>query len=685
MKLKVQEQEIGREEQARLYRRLFQYTKPYKWRLLAGIIAGIISAGSLFVIFDNANDAVASFRASGQFSTQSPEPEARSPESEARSPEPKAQEPVADIDGRAARPFAAAEDEQTVGRRVPAPQSATKSKDDKKVDDKLAKIEKFFEKHGIKIKIRNTDGSITWQGLALVLCVIPVFLIIRIGTTVLNHYFMRWVGAAVVRDVRNDIFSTLQKQSLKYYGNSDIGELISRCVNDTATVEHVISSTVANAARAPFEILAVIIWAAAYSIENEIGRFVLSIGIFLPLCVLPIIILGQKVKRWTKRSLERISFVVSRMHENFTGIRVVKAFNTEKYEEDRFHKLNHEYFRAVVKTLKAEILMSPLMEAVIAVIAMAFVVVCFICKVDLIKVGMVATAVYMAYRPLKEIAQINAWLQRGAAALGRIFNILDADTSLPEAANPFPKKSFDDKIVFNHVDYSFSPEGPAVVTDATFEVPHGALVALVGETGSGKSTYANLLARFYDPVKGTVTIDGINLRDIATSDLRKLIGVVTQDTILFNDTIESNIAYGTEGATHEQVVAAAKMANAHDFIVAHPEGYDRICGEKGFVLSGGEKQRVALARAILKNPPILILDEATSALDTVTERLVQDAITKVMANRTVFAIAHRLSTVRDADCILVIEKGRIVESGTHKELYEKGGRYRRLCDMQLQG
>lgn len=666
MKLTPEEQEISGKERRRLYRRLYQFAKPYKWRIFAGVLAGIISAGSLFVIFDNANMAVASFRTGGQPVAG----EATGADSAGEGSVGEAADAAAP---EAALPAAASED------------GAAVSGDDKKVDDKLARIEAFFARHGMEITIRNADGTITWQGLALVLCVIPVFLIIRIGTTVLNHYFMRWVGAAVVRDIRNAIFTTLQRQSLKYYGKSDIGELISRCVNDTATVEHVISSTVANAARAPFEILAVIVWAAAYSVENGIGRFVLSIGIFLPLCVLPIIILGQKVKRWTKRSLERISSVVSRMHENFTGIRVVKAFNTEKYEEERFFTLNHQYFRAVVKTLKAEILMSPLMESVIAVIAIVFIVVCFIFKVDLIKIGMVATAVYMAYRPLKDIAQINAWLQRGAAALGRICSILDADTSLPEAENPVPKKSFDDKIVFNNVSFAFSPDGPAVVSDATLDVPRGSLVALVGETGSGKSTYANLLARFYDPVAGSVTIDGIDLRRIATSDLRRLIGVVTQDTVLFNDTIEFNIAYGSPNATHEEVVAAAKMANAHDFIVAHPEGYSRICGEKGFVLSGGEKQRVALARAILKNPPILILDEATSALDTVTERLVQDAISKVMANRTVFAIAHRLSTVRDADSILVIEKGRIVESGTHQELYDKGGRYRRLCDMQLQG
>jgi subfamily B ATP-binding cassette protein MsbA len=222
-----------------------------------------------------------------------------------------------------------------------------------------------------------------------------------------------------------------------------------------------------------------------------------------------------------------------------------------------------------------------------------------------------------------------------------------------------------------------------VLSDIDLEIPRGSVVAFVGETGSGKTTVANLLARFYDPTEGRVTLDGHDLRNVAIADLRALVGVVTQETILFNDTIANNIAYGSPEATREQIEEAARRANAHDFIVAEPEGYDRVVGEKGFALSGGQRQRVALARAILRNPPILILDEATSALDTATELLVQEAINRVMENRTVFAIAHRLSTVRHADRIFVLDRGKIMESGTHDELYKAGGRYRTLCDMQF--
>ena len=643
-----------------LYRRLFAFAKPYRGRLAIGIIAGLLSAGTFFGLLSFLPDAFDVFEVSDSQAVQS---KVSAVTSTASSPSSRTAAPVASapkMDEEAQAEFEA-----------------------KKLPGWFVRAEKTAERFGIEL--RNEDDSLTWQALLLSLLGLPIAAFLRIITSFANRYFMRWVGSAVVRDVRNELFNKLQHQSLKFFGKIDIGQLISRCVNDTASIEHVIASTIADMAKAPFEILAAVTFTVFYAIENNLGRFLLTGGLLLPLCLIPVVVLGQRVRRWTKKALERISFVVSRMHENFTGIRVVKAFDTERSEQERFEDTNKVYFAAVVKTLKAEMLMSPLMECVATVLCCFFVAACFIFHIQLAQILVIGVAIYSAYRPLKQIAQINASLQRGAAAFERIVTILDTDTSLPEAEHPVPKKTFEDKIVFDHVNFSFTPGGPEVVHDANFTVPRGSLVALVGETGSGKSTYANLLARFYDPVSGVVTLDGIDLRDISTADLRRLIGVVTQDTILFNDSIAHNIAYGSPDATQEQIEQAAKMANAHDFIISHPEGYERVCGDKGFLLSGGEKQRIALARAILRNPPILILDEATSALDTVTERLVQDAIAKVMANRTTLAIAHRLSTVRDANRILVIDKGRIVESGTHNELYAKNGRYRQLCDMQLNG
>jgi subfamily B ATP-binding cassette protein MsbA len=273
-------------------------------------------------------------------------------------------------------------------------------------------------------------------------------------------------------------------------------------------------------------------------------------------------------------------------------------------------------------------------------------------------------------------------LESGRAALSRIYSFLDMDTSLPIAKNPIMKKTFNEEVVFEHVEFSYNVTDRQVAKDVSFVLKRGKTIAVVGSTGSGKTTLANLLARFYDPTGGRICMDGVELRDIEIGDLRKLIGVVTQETILFNTTIADNIAYGTPGATQDQIEAAAKMANAHPFILQHPDGYKRVVGDKGFVLSGGERQRVAIARAILKNPPILILDEATSALDTATEQQVQEAISHLMENRTVFVIAHRLSTIKHADLILVMDQGQIIESGNHDELYAKGGVYHGLCNVR---
>ena len=406
---------------------------------------------------------------------------------------------------------------------------------------------------------------------------------------------------------------------------------------------------------------------------------------------------GSAIANWGKSVLDPFEITLAEVKRAIPrmqrlGTRLIRVMSyavlpgrapDDQLEAERFRRMNAHYFQSILRALRAELLMSPLMELVITVLACGFVVACFIYKITLEQITVIGVSVFAAYRPMKQLAKIGASLQRGSAAIDRIFALLDTDTALPEAVRPVARTTFDDRLRFEAVTFRFAPEGPDVIRDVSLELPRGTLLALVGETGSGKTTIANLLARFYDPVAGRVTLDGIDLRDLATADLRRLVGVVTQDTILFNDTIASNIAYGSPDATPAQIEAAARMANAHEFIVAHPDGYQRSVGDKGFVLSGGEKQRVALARAILRNPPILILDEATSALDTVTERLVQEAIAKVMQNRTTLAIAHRLSTVRRADQILVIDAGRIIERGTHDELYAQGGRYRKLCDMQL--
>ena len=606
-----------------IYRRFVAYIKPYRLRLAAGVLAGLVSGGTIYGVLQATENVFVPWEQA-----------------------------------------AAAADAGEGG----ATEEATAA-------DSLAR----------KIGVQTTteDGRMTWQFMMLGIIAIPVLMLVRALMIYINRLCMRWIGARVVRDLRDELFGSLQSQSLKFFGKCDIGQLISKSTNDTTVVDHIVSATIAAVTISPIEILVATVFVIVQAVVNEMVGLLVGVFIVFPLCIIPIIMLGRLVKRHTRRALGRISELVSRMHENFTGIRIVKAFNMEEEETKRFVDINRNYFSSVIKALKAELLMTPMMEAVAVVLGVVFLVVCYARGIRFSQIAPIGFAAIFVYRPLKHVAQINANLQRGSAALQRIFDVIDADTRIEERPDAVPIDGFTDGIVFDHVSFSYGDGGPGVVNDVSFELAAGSVIALVGETGSGKTTIANLLARFYDPTDGRITIDGRDLRDIEIASLRRMIGVVTQETILFNDTVANNIAYGSADATPEQIEEAAKKANAHEFILADPAGYDRVVGEKGFVLSGGERQRVAIARAILRNPPILVLDEATSALDTVTERLVQEAIAHAMEGRTVFAIAHRLSTVKHADQILLIEKGRIAEQGTHDELYGAGGQYRKLCDMQM--
>jgi subfamily B ATP-binding cassette protein MsbA len=409
--------------------------------------------------------------------------------------------------------------------------------------------------------------------------------------------------------------------------------------------------------------------------------------------VLPpiILVIGRVGRRLRKRSAgiqEKMADITSTLEETITGIRVVKAFGMEDYERRRFFKQTGEYFRRVIRLERLAALAGPLTEYL--GVTGAVVVLWYGGRQVLIEHNvtpdlflMFLAAALSTLTPLRKLSRANNDLQVGLAAAKRIFSILDTQPGVASPPGARRVESFEDRIVYEDVGFAYAA-GVPVLSSIDLEVEKGKIVAIVGPSGAGKSTLLDLLPRFYDPSDGRITIDGNDLREIDLASLRSLMGIVTQETILFNDTVRSNIAYGLEGARDEEIVAAARAANAHEFIEAMPSGYDTEIGERGLKLSGGERQRMAIARAILKNPAILIFDEATSSLDTESERLVQEAIEHLMAGRTVLVIAHRLSTIRNADRIVVIDDGRIKESGTHQELMDLGGLYRHLYDMQFQ-
>ena len=471
---------------------------------------------------------------------------------------------------------------------------------------------------------------------------------------------------------------------MQFHGRIDVGQLMSRATGDPHQVQQIIQHVLQELAQAPFEIavsVGFIVWSAVHNhMLPTLGIIVLG----FPMFMIPVVFLSKRIRKWSKKALQRFSVVGSRIHEILTCIKVVKAYNTEALEEEKYEDANNQTLKATLRSLRWGLLVGPAVETVGIFLICGFVVWCFFTGVKLSMIIPMLAPLLLIYRPLKQLSKLQVQVEQGRAALTRIWSIMDVEMELPEDPAAVEKASFDDKVVFDDVCFRYDTAEHDAVSHASFEIPRGKVVAVVGGTGSGKSTMSSLLARFYDPLSGAIAMDGVDLRKLRIADLRRLVGSVQQETLLFNDTIEANIRYGSPEATHEQVVAAAKMANAHDFIMSQPEGYARLAGEKGFALSGGERQRIAIARAILRNPPILILDEATSALDTVTERLVQDAINNLMKDRTVFAIAHRLSTIRNADLILVMQDGRIVERGTHDELYAKDGVYRKLCDMQNQ-
>ena len=550
----------------------------------------------------------------------------------------------------------------------------------KEKDDALfRKINAISGRFGLSV---SRDQALSFPLVCVLLALMLMFFLVRTLAVFANKYLLKWLGARIVTDLRIQLLDVFQRQSLSFFSNHDVGELISRCTNDTNVIETTFTNSIAEAMVSPLEMLVAAIFVYQKAISVGLLRPVVILGIAMPIVIIPIYIISRMMRFYQLRVLSRVSSLLGHMQENLSGIRVIKAFNREDYESERFKYANEKYFKAVRRALFADVFMQPAMQMSAIVLAALFLLLCLHYEISLGALIVLGYAAQNVYKPIKDIAKLNTNVQKCAAASERIFESLDLDQTIPDAEKPKRLASFEHSIEFKDVTFSYNKNERQILKHFNLEIKKGQMVALVGTTGSGKSTLANLLPRFYDPDEGCVTIDGIDVRQVSNADLKALIGIVSQDTFLFNQSVKYNIGYGRMDATDDEIVAAAKRADAHNFIMEDANGYERIVGERGNLLSGGQKQRLAIARAILKNPPIMILDEATSALDTETEKQVQAAITQLMKDRTVLAIAHRLSSIIHADKIVVIENGEIIEQGTHQELYDLNGKYRKLYDLQ---
>ncbi|MGC9942030.1 MAG: ABC transporter transmembrane domain-containing protein [Verrucomicrobiota bacterium] len=522
--------------------------------------------------------------------------------------------------------------------------------------------------HGLQ-----THHSAVWAMIAM----IPLIALMRGITGYLNVYLLQWVGSRAVADLRTKLFTHLLDLSAGFYTENATGELVSRVMNDTQALQTILTNVTSVIVRDPMTLISVLgflLW--------QQPKLTLIALFVLPVCVIPIAIYSRKIRRSSREAQVQAAELTQTMTEGFTGHRVIKAYNLEKIVAEKFRETAARTVNLVMRITRASEIPGAIIEFVGA------------CGITLLLVYLFSAAgshsqptdfiqllvsIISIYQPLKNLTRLQNQIVQARAATERVFEMLATKNSVPEPAQPRRLQAANADIRFENVSFNYGEK--VILENINLNVKAGQLVAFVGKTGSGKTTLANLLLRFYDPTSGAIRIGDIDLREFSTRDLRQQMAVVSQENILFNDTIHRNIELGRPGATNDEIVAAAKHAHAYEFIMQKPKGFDTVIGEKGVTLSGGQRQRLAIARAVLRDAPILILDEATSALDTESERAVQAALDELMRKRTTFCIAHRLSTILHADLIVVLEFGRVVECGTHNELIKRGGLYQKLYEL----
>ncbi|MGH8024499.1 MAG: ABC transporter ATP-binding protein [Limisphaerales bacterium] len=522
--------------------------------------------------------------------------------------------------------------------------------------------------HGVEMHPWSPEVKIT---IGCLVAAIPTVMFLRGLFGILNVYFLQWVASRSIADLRARLFRHLLDLSAGFYSENSTGQLMSRVVNDTGALQSVLSGATSVIIRQPITLITVV--ASLLLMEPKLTLITLVV---LPVILVPIIVFSRKIRRSSRELQARSADLTQIMAESFSGYRIVKAYNLEDIVTEDFRHTTRGSVGHYMRIVRASNIPGPLIEFFGSCgVAML---VAYVINQPQPPENFVAllAGVFVIYQPLKDLTNLHNQLAQGRAATERVFELLDAKNSVPEPAHPKLLQAAGADVVFDNVSFNYA-EKPAL-RNIHLTVKSGQLVALVGVSGSGKTTLANLLLRFYDPQQGAIRIGGVDIRDVSTRQLRNQIAVVSQEIILFDESIRRNIELGRPGATQDEIIAAAKHAHAYDFIMARPEGFDAVIGERGINLSGGQRQRIAIARAVLRGAPILVLDEATSALDNESERAVQSALDELMVGRTTFCIAHRLSTIMHADVIVVLDQGRIVETGRHEALIQRGGMYQKL-------
>ncbi|ATA67255.1 antibiotic ABC transporter ATP-binding protein [Capnocytophaga cynodegmi] len=537
-----------------------------------------------------------------------------------------------------------------------------------------------YGKNVLNYRISNIVGEDSVAALTIVITLVIVLFLLKNAFNYTAVFFITHLRNGVLKDLRNALYKKITNLPLSYLSEQRKGDIIARVAGDVGEVQHSFLSILELIVREPLTIIFSIVMMLGISVKLTVFTFV-----FIPISGWIISKIGKSLKKQSTKVQQEQGRFLSLIEETVGGLRVVKAFNSEKIFQNKFEDSTSRFFKLANNLANRQNLASPMSEFL--GILMIAVLLWFGGTMVLVNKTLDGAAfiafmglAYNILTPAKAISKASYDLKRGNAAAERVFEILDYESPIQEKENAVDIQEFKSSIVLKNITFGYSDN--EVLTDFSLEIPKGKTIALVGQSGSGKSTIANLITRFYDVNKGTIQVDGIDIKDLTISSLRRLIGVVSQDSILFNDTIKNNLLIGKPNASEQELLEATKVANAYEFIKDLPEQFNTNIGDSGSKLSGGQKQRLSIARAVLKNPPIMILDEATSALDTESERLVQNALENMMKNRTSIVIAHRLSTIQKADLIVVMQKGRIVEQGTHNELLLKQGMYKKLVEMQ---